>query len=168
VTRQRFEELSRSIVNADVLIFELDATRIGVAVSDVVEIARAVQLTPVPQAPRIIEGIVDVRGTLVPVVDLRQRFGLSPRALSVDEHLVIVRARARQTAFRADRSVGVTRIGTDQMVPVDDVVRGTSHVAGIARTPDGIVFIHDPATLLSQAEDSAIDLALRRFGAQND
>lgn len=144
-----------------VLTFQLDDTRYGVAIRDVIEVARAVAVTALPNAPQCIEGVVDAHGELVPVIDLRARFGLPPRQPDLGEHLVLVRAGARAAGFRADRAVDVVTVDSDGLASAESIVRGTRHLAGVARTDTGLVLIHDPASLLSQLEEEALGDALR-------
>ncbi len=137
-----------------IVTFHLGAARFGVRSLDVREVVRAVALTPVADAPEVIEGIFDLRGVIVPVLNLRKRFGLPPKTLSADEHLLIV-AGPRPRAFRADRVVGI-----------DDVPEGllqtatSPRVAGVARTGDGLSVILDLDAFLDEAEIVALDAAL--------
>lgn len=124
-----------------------------------------VAITTMPGAPSVIEGIIDVRGELVPVFDLRGRFGLEPRSLWPTQHLVIANALGRVVAFRVDR--------VDWMADVDDasiddpsrVVPGTKHIAGVAKLDDGLVLIHDLDEFLSQSEAAQLDAAMQAMAA---
>jgi purine-binding chemotaxis protein CheW len=148
----------------DLLVMAVGSLRCALPLQDVVEVARAVAVTPLPGAPPICEGVIDVRGDLVPVLDVRQRAGQAPRALSPEDHLVIARASAHTVALRSDGAVGLAR------VPADDV-RGVSgvghaeHVVGAATLEDGLVVVTDLARFLSAAESGALEEALRRAGA---
>jgi purine-binding chemotaxis protein CheW len=145
----------------DLLVMSVGSLRCALRLQDVVEVVRAVAVTPLPGAPPIAEGVIDVRGDLVPVLDLRQRAGQAPRAPSPEDHLVIARAGAHTVALRADGAIGLAR------VPADDV-RGVSgvghaeHVVGAATLDDGLVVVTDVARFLSAAESGALDAALRR------
>ncbi len=85
--------------------FELDGARFGVPERDVVAISRAVLIAPLPRAPAIVEGVVDLHGAIVPVLDVRARFGLPPLALSASDHFVFVRAAAMAAPSRAPASI---------------------------------------------------------------
>src|SRR5712691_9905367 len=76
----------------DILLFEVGGQRYGLPVADVRELLRAVTLTALPGAPSIVEGAVNVRGTVVPVLDIRQRFRLPAKPPAHTDHLIVASA----------------------------------------------------------------------------
>src|SRR5690606_20705674 len=94
----------------DLVIFEIENVRYALPSSDVQEVVRAVAVVPLPKAPPVVEGIIDVRGRVVPVLDLRARFGLPPRVPRHTDHLVLARAHDRLVGVRADRAIEVARV----------------------------------------------------------
>jgi purine-binding chemotaxis protein CheW len=122
------------------------------------EILRAVLITPLPEAPLVIEGVIDVRGELVPVYDLRLRFGLPPRTLHPDDRLIVTWTGDRLAALRCERT------GWIETVPAEAIdhpaYAGGERIAGVARLPDGVVLIHDLATFLEEAEAQDLERAL--------
>ena len=144
----------------DVLTFEVDRHRYALPVADVHEVVRAVAVVPLPKAPPVVQGIINLRGQVVPVLDLRTRFGLPARPLHLDDHLVVVRAGTRLVVLRADRALGLTRVDDHQIEPMTSVVPRAEYVAGLAKLPDGIVLISDPRAFLSEAESARLSEAL--------
>ena len=147
-----------------VLVFDAGGGSYAVAATDVVEIARSVTVVPLPKAPAIVEGIINFRGTVVPVLDLRSRFRLPAKPPEHTDHLVIARAGERLVALRVDRARELARLDPGLVADVREVVLGTDYVAGVGLLPDGLVLIHDLATFLSQAEGRALDEALSEPG----
>lgn len=150
----------------DLLVFELASQRFGLPLSTVREVVRAVLPTPLPGAPPLVEGLIDVRGALAPVLDVRRRFGLPPRALEADQHFVLVAASvggrpARLVALRVDRAADLARVETVEPGELERTLPGAAHVAGVARLPDGLILIHDVARFLSAAEADALEEAMR-------
>jgi purine-binding chemotaxis protein CheW len=150
----------------DVLVFELDHNRYGVRTGDVVEIVRAVAYVPLPGAPRAIEGVFNLRGRLVPVLDVRSRFRLPERPLDPSQHFIIVRAGRRTVALRVDRAEALNAIDDAVIENPRDQVPSAHGLAGVANVPDGIILIHDPAAFLSQAESESLDEALSAITAE--
>jgi purine-binding chemotaxis protein CheW len=141
------------------VVFALDDGAFAVAARDVREIVFAVRAAPLPGAPDVVEGLVNVRGTLAPVFDLRKRFGLPPRAIDPSDHLVLATAGGRLVAFRADRVVDFARFAPETIEAA--IVDGVEHVAGVAKTPEGLVLIHDLTAFLSASESDSLDEAMR-------
>ncbi len=146
----------------EILIFELAEQRYAVALRSVREVVRAVANTPLPRGPAVIHGIINVRGTLVPVFDLRARFGLPPKALEPSDHLIIAWARSRLVALRVDRADWMMDLAPDELQDAATIVPQAEYVDGVAKLPDGLVLIHDLDTFLSDAESEALDEAMAR------
>lgn len=144
----------------DLLVFELAAARHALPLECVREVARAVLITPLPDAPPVVEGIIDVRGDVVPVYDLRLRFGMPARRLSPDEWLVTAWTGERVVAFRADRADEIVTTGRAAIAGREAVPGGSAYMAGVARLPDGIVLIDHLPAFLDAAERDSLDAAL--------
>lgn len=116
---------------------------------------RAVALTRLADAPAIIEGIFDLRGEIVPVLDLRKRFRFAAKPLSPDEHFLVVATGERTRAFRADRVVEIVEVPEEL-----DETPASDRVAGVARTGDGLAVVLDLAAFLDEAESASLEAAL--------
>jgi purine-binding chemotaxis protein CheW len=143
------------------VIFDLGGARYGLPAAAVQEVCQAVTISPLPRAPSVIEGVIDVRGTMVPVFDVRGRFGLAPRAAGPDDHLIVARAGERPVAVRVDRALDLVRVAPDQIQAAEQLSSNLGHVAGVARLADGLVVIHDLAAFLSQAEADQLSAAMK-------
>jgi purine-binding chemotaxis protein CheW len=140
------------------LVFELDDGRYAVSLASVAEIVRAVAVVPLPGAPPLVEGIVDVHGEVAAVVDLRRAFGLPPRPPLALDHFVVVRTPARLLVLRVDRVTGVTAVETPDRVPA---AVATASLEGSVRLADGLVLVHDADRLVSAAEGATLDRLLQ-------
>jgi len=143
----------------EVLVFEVEGERWALPAADVRELVRAVAVSRLPGAPRGVDGVIDVRGELVPVLDLRGRLGLPARAVRPDEHFVIAHA-GRTVAIRADRAVEIATIDGSTLADPRAAVPSAAHVSAVARLPEGMVLIHDLRAFLDPAEAGALDAAL--------
>jgi purine-binding chemotaxis protein CheW len=139
-----------------VLVLELvlDDVRYAVEADRVAEIAPRVLVTPLPDAPSPVLGVITVRGKLVPVVDLRGRLGHAAREPRVEDHFVIAIGARRTVALVADRALGLRDIRVSELRPP---VLPSQQIAGIAVLPDGLVLLQDLDRVLSLDEERAID-----------
>ncbi len=144
----------------EVLVFEVAGQKYGLPTDDVRELVRAVAITPLPSAPAVIEGVVNVRGRVVPVLDLRARFHLPARALDPSDHFIVAAAGPRGVILRVDRATHLALIEEACIQAPETLGPGVDYVAGVAKVDGGMVLIHDLSTFLSAAEAAGLDHAL--------
>lgn len=144
----------------DILAFELSGHGYGIPLADVERLWRAVAVTPLPKAPAIVEGIINVQGTVVPVLDMRARFRLPAKSAHSSDHLIVARAGPRRVALRVDRALDIMAIDGDAIEHPAASLPQSGYVTGIAKLPDGLLLIHDLVAFLSADEGAALDVAL--------
>jgi len=142
------------------LVFTLDDWNCALSLSAVERSYRAVEVTPLPDAPAKVMGIVNVHGVVHPVIDLRHCFRLPPRPLSPTDHLIIGHTSRRNVALVVDSVAGVIECAKDDIAAADTILPGMEFVTGIIRLKDGMVLIHDLDSFLSLEEESILDQAL--------
>lgn len=140
--------------------FTLDDGRYALDVFAVRRVVRVVEVTPLPGAPHGVVGVVDVSGEVVPVFDLRVRFGLEPREVRLSDQLVVAAASRRTVALLVDGVEDVLEAQEEAVVPAADVLPGLGHVEGVLTLADGLVFLHDLDTILSLQEARELDEAM--------
>jgi purine-binding chemotaxis protein CheW len=144
--------------------FSLDDRKFAVPLASVVRVERVVAVTPLPQAPAIITGIVDFHGQVIPVADIRQRFGIPSRPVELKDQLLLLSTQKRTVAFLVDVVEGSVELPAYRLVDTETVIAGLEYVRGVLKLENGMVLIHDPETFLSLEEERTLDEALQ--GAQ--
>jgi purine-binding chemotaxis protein CheW len=130
----------------------------------VTEVLRAVEIEPLPQAPTVVSGVINVRGALTPVIDLRRRLGLSPKVLSPDDHFIVADSGPRRVALHVDRALDLMSLADLKIEPLGRDA-SSPYVVGALALDDGVLVIYDLAAFLSGAEEVTLTHALR---AAND
>lgn len=141
------------------LLIEVGGQRAALPATGVVELHPAVEHAALPNAPEVVDGLVNVRGTPVAVLDLRSRFGLPRRPPQVTDHLVLARVGSRTVALRVDRAVDLVTLAAADVHAA--VLLGGSALVGVATLPDGLLLIHDLDAFLSCSEAADLDAALQ-------
>ncbi|SRR5579885_2193626 len=142
------------------LTFVLDAQRFGLKLETVDRVVRAVAITPLPHAPANVSGVINFKGRLVPVLNIRRRLGLPEKELDVSDHLIVAHTAERTMAFIVDAVIGVSACEAEQFVSSQGIVPGLESVEGILKLPDGLVLVHDVNRFLSLEEAQSLDAAL--------
>jgi purine-binding chemotaxis protein CheW len=145
----------------DLLVFDVGGIRCALPAGDVREVVRAVTIVPLPNAPDVVEGVINVRGSLVPVIDLRQRLGLAARTLAITDHLVLVHTGEHDYAVRVDQAVDVVTVPDGQLEAPTREMTVAPFITAVGKLPDGLVVVHDLRRFLSGAEQTALEAARR-------
>ena len=142
------------------VVFVLDDQRYALRLSAVKQIVRAVEVTPLPQAPRSIRGVVNVRGKVLPVFDLRQRFRLPEREPELSDCIVLAQTSTRTVACVVDQVIGVIETTEAKTTSANEIFPSLDYVEGVVKLSEGLVFIHDLDTFLSPDERQLLEKAL--------
>ena len=140
------------------LVVHVAGRRFALRASDVAEVHRMVRVSPLPEAPDAVTGVIDIRGMVVPVLDLRSRLGVAARQAHPDDRLVVVMAAERRLALHVEHTVEALSARIEDLE--HHLSAGVSYAAGLVRRPDGVVFVHDIEAFLAADELSALDDAL--------
>lgn len=149
----------------DLVAFVIDGQRYAVALQAVERVLPMVAVSPLPDGPAVALGVINVHGTIVPVVDVRRRFGFPAREPGVSAHLLVARAGRRTLALAADEVVGVVAAAAGSVVPPEALLPGIGRVAGVVALSDGLLFIHDLDAFLAPDEERRLTEALGGSGA---
>jgi purine-binding chemotaxis protein CheW len=143
-----------------VVVFAIGGASYAVPLEATERALHMVAVSPLPGAPPILAGVINLHGSVVPVVDLRRRLGSAAPAYGLGAHLLLVTSARRRLALSTDQVLGVRTIPEDSVVPSGLVAPGLGAVAGIAALPDGLLFIHDLEAVLSSEDEERLDRAL--------
>ncbi len=124
-----------------IVAFTLDDQKYGLNLSSVERIVRAVEITPLPDAPCEILGVINVEGRIMPVLNTRKWLGLPERDIELQDVFIIVSANDHSVALVADEVKPVVEVPVDQMTDSQEVVNSSGSVRGIAKSEDGLIMI---------------------------
>ena len=147
--------------SAVLIVFSLENQRYALPLSASERVVRMVAVTPLPDAPDIIMGVVNFHGRIIPVVNMRRRFGLPEREPSLSDTLIIAHTARRPVALVADAVLGVIACAVQNQIAAEDILTGIEYVGGVVKTTDGLIFIHDLDRFLSLEEEDSLDLVLK-------
>jgi purine-binding chemotaxis protein CheW len=143
------------------VVFQLGAELYGVDIARVHEIIRLQTITRVPRAPSFVEGVIHLRGKVIPVVDLRRRFGLPLADHTRATRTVVVEIGDQVVGIIVDSVSEVLRVSTATIEPPSPVVAGidSEYLQGIAKLPERLVILLDLDRVLAREERRAIEVA---------
>ena len=149
-------------VPTSLVVFRLENQRYAVQLRVVERIVNAVEVTPLPNAPATVLGVINVGGQLLPVFNLRRRFDLPVREIGPKDQFVIARTAVRPVALVVDEVEEVVNRADIHITPPAEIVGAVECIQGIARLEDGLVLIYDLEKFLSLQENRVLESALSK------
>ena len=143
------------------LVFELEEGRYALNLNQVLRVVNAADVTMLPELPGIVLGVIEIDRQVVPVLNIRGRFGLKEPAISLSDHFIIARTSKRSVALIVDGAVGVIEVPAQDILRAKGVVPGVRRISGIVQLEDGMVLIHDLDHFLSLDEENQLEVALK-------
>jgi purine-binding chemotaxis protein CheW len=136
--------------------FRVEHEEFGVSIQQVQEIIWLPDITRVPRAPHFVEGIINLRGSVLPVIDMRKRFGIPEAPRTDSTSIVVVDVEGRKTGVIVDSVSEVLRLGRDSIEPPPPVVAGVeaSFIEGVGKLQGGqrmLIILNLPRVLSMEA-----------------
>jgi purine-binding chemotaxis protein CheW len=131
--------------------FLLSREEYGVDVRLVQEIIRVTEITPVPRAPESIKGVINLRGRVIPVLDLKRKLGLGDVEPDKRARIVVVRLRDRLIGLLVDAASQVLKVPVSSVDPAPDAVLeiDADFIRGVAKLPDRLIILVDLLRILA-------------------
>jgi purine-binding chemotaxis protein CheW len=130
----------------------------GVDILKVQEIILPMAITKVPKAPEFVEGVINLRGKVIPVIDLRRRFGLKSKAQDKYTRIIVIEINQMIVGFVVDSISEVLRIPANTVEPPPPVVAGleSEYISGVGKLEDRLLILLDLDRLLSREDVEAL------------
>lgn len=144
--------------------FVVDGRRYALPLEVVVRTYQAVEITPVPDTPAVVKGVVNFHGLILPVICLRRRMGLEDRGVLPTDRLVVVDTSARKVALLVDAVNGVITVEEAQFVDAEGIYSDMGFVEGITSVNGELLVVENLERLLNDREDKGLNSASERRG----
>jgi purine-binding chemotaxis protein CheW len=148
--------------SVQLVVFTLDEQRYGLRLSAVERVVRAVEVTPLPSAPEIVLGVINLAGRVVPVMNVRQRFGLPEKESDLSDQFIIARTAMRTVALLVDSVSALVEASAEDVVHAAKILPQMDFVDGVAKREDGMILIHDIDKVLSLEEARMLDEVMQQ------
>lgn len=134
--------------------FSIGEEEFGVDILKVQEIIRTMEITKVPRAPEFVEGVINLRGKVIPIIDLRRRFGLDFKTHDKDTRIIVIEINNIVVGFVVDAVSEVLRIPANTVEPPPPVVAGvdSDYISGVGKLQDRLLILLDLDKLLSSED----------------
>lgn len=151
------DEASAPGVVAQAVTFLLDGQLYGLPIEAVQEIQQLVEFTPMPDAAPALVGLIDLRGTVVPAIDLRVLVGIEARPFTLETPMIFCRVRGHVVSLIVDGVEDVVDLPTDGLQPPSGLYSLADRMLGTYRLPQGLMLLLDIERLVPDAALAAAD-----------
>jgi purine-binding chemotaxis protein CheW len=140
------------------VVFELGTEYFGVGIDAVESIVKMQEITRMPQAPSFVEGVTNLRGTVLPVIDLRMRLSISKKEQTRETRIVVVNMNSMKVGMIVDGVSEVLTVSDDVIEPPPSMFStiDTQYITGIARLEGRLIILLDLMEVLSVREKMAL------------
>ena len=138
--------------------FSIGEEEFGVDILKVQEIIRMMEITRVPRAPEFVEGVINLRGKVIPIIDLRRRFGLEARSHDKNTRIIVIEINGMIVGFVVDSVSEVLRIPASTVEPPPSIMSGieSEYISGVGKLEDRLLIMLDLDKLLSHEEQETL------------
>jgi purine-binding chemotaxis protein CheW len=142
-----------------VVSFQLASEEYGVDISQVQEIIRMVEITHVPRAPRFMEGVINLRGQLIPIIDLRTRFGMARAEHTKSTRIVVTEIGSKRVGMVVDSVSEVLNIPLENVEDAPDMIAGvgTEYIQGVGKVNDRLIILLDLTMVIDGEEKQQLE-----------
>lgn len=142
------DRLARNV--SQFVAFRIEEQTYAFRIEQIQEIVILSQVTRTPQVPDCVEGVANLRGSIIPIVNLRKLFGLEPKPIDADTRTIVVNVGKRTIGCTVDTVTQVVRISQDAVHAAPDTVtgHGASYIAGFARVQEQLIVLLEVDDLL--------------------
>lgn len=139
------------------VVFNLGQEEYGLPITKVQEINRLAPITKLPQAPSFMEGVINLRGRVIPVIDLRKRFQLTIGDYTDDTRVIIVEVSGQTVGIIVDAVTEVIRLSSSSIEPPPPAfILDAQYIHGVGKFDDRLLILLDMDKILSSQEEIAL------------
>ncbi len=152
---ERKEKLKGSVEKLDQMIsFNIGEEDYGVNIQTVKEVIRKREITRLPKTPAFVKGVINLRGDIIPIIDLRERFGMEQRESTDMTRVIVAEVDGRPIGMVVDSVSHVIRIAQDQIEPPPEMVGGISeeYLKGVGKVGEQLIVLLNIDRILSATE----------------
>jgi len=143
-----------------IVVFELSSEDFGVNIASVESIIKMQPVTKMPHAPGFVEGVTNLRGKVLPVIDLRKRFGLAPRVADKNSRIIVISVGQTEVGMIVDGVSEVLTISDQAIEPAPAIATtvDSTFITGIAKLEERLVILLDLDRVLSIQEQANLSI----------
>ncbi|MCP2240701.1 chemotaxis protein CheW [Thermoanaerobacterium thermosaccharolyticum] len=142
-----------------IVIFKLNDEEFCVDIMDVLEIIRMQTITKVPDVPSFVEGIINLRGTVIPIIDLKKRLNMKLTSYDDNTRIIIIKINEKSVGFIVDSVTEVLHVENDSIKEAPDIIAGIGkeYIESVVSYDDRLIINLNLEKILTESEKKEIE-----------
>ncbi len=132
------------------IVFVLEEKSYAINISQISEVIRMREMTPIPDSADFVEGIISLHGKVIPIINLRKKIGIVAQQGTTQCRVIVVKVNNQLIGIIVDSVSDVVAFEDESVVPPDDVLKETVYLTGVVKSESKIILILDIEKLLSE------------------
>jgi len=140
------------------VVFKLETEEYGIDIMNVREIAPYQEVSKVPNTPPFIEGVINFRGVVIPIINLKKKFSLNDGEIQSETRLIIMNLEDKQIGFIVDEASETVRLDDSEIEPAPELIAGVdrAYILGVGKKEERLIILIDLIRILSEDEKDKI------------
>jgi len=140
------------------VVFKLETEEYGIDIMNVREIAPYQEVSKVPNTPPFIEGVINFRGVVIPIINLKKKFSLNDGEIQSETRLIIMNLEDKQIGFIVDEASETVRLDDSEIEPAPELIAGVdrAYILGVGKKEERLIILIDLIRILSDDEKDKI------------
>jgi purine-binding chemotaxis protein CheW len=149
------------------LVYSLDDQQYGIFLDSITQVIHAVEVTIIPKASQLIEGIVNVHGDLLPVINLRQYLGLANKPLALSDRFLVINISSVHLIVVVDAVIDIIDYVAGEEVSTDTMgIENPGYLQGVLKKENNLIFIIDVLKIFSKSDFQTIEEMMKKRSQQ--
>ena len=140
--------------------FRLDDQEYALPIANVVQVVRIVAITPMPEVSKIVKGVINVRGKVIPVIDVRKRFNLPAKPYDLNTQLLIAQMDGRLMALIVDVVSEVLTMPAGNIEPPSEIAPQMERLSAVGKLGDRLLLMPDLSRILTFEEERRLEAVI--------
>ena len=147
-----------NLIEKQYVVFMLGKEEYGIDIMNVREIVPHQDSIKIPNAPNFISGIINYRGTVIPIIDLKKRFNLTDSQVDGNTRIIVINLDEKQIGFIVDEASQTVRLQDKEIDPTPDIVAGVDrkYITGVGKLESRLIILIDLEKVLTEEEKKEI------------
>lgn len=141
------------------VVFKIGNEEYGIDIMSVKEIGPYQESVKVPNAPVFVEGIINYRGNVIPIISLHKRFNIEQKGIDNNTRIIVINLKEKQIGFIVDEASQTIRLDDKDIDPTPDIVAGidSKYITGVGKLDERLIILVDLEKMLTDEEKKKIE-----------